>query len=146
MTACRLVLVVIVALTSACGGGGTTGPSSLNGGLIEGTWHGSVTYYRPTPMTVPTTFTFHTMALTSGTTYDTTATWIGPDGRTVTSRALISTALSTQFSTSGVYPSPNGCDGSVGSYGTVDAHTIDATFTGSSHCDAVFEGHLLLSR
>ena len=59
---------------------------------------------------------------------------------------MTATVIGSQFSTNGVYPSPLGCDGTSGGNGTADPRVIDATFSGSSSCDSVFEGHLSLTR
>lgn len=140
----KYLLILCAVLVSACGGGGLTSPSlapAADAGLLEGTWVGTITFTKPTPRTVPTTWTFHTIPLTAGHGFNTTATWMG-----ITTHALTASSVGTQFSANGAYPSPFGCDGLVGGLGTADARTIDSTFSGSSSCDSVFEGHLRLTR
>lgn len=133
---------IMLALLLAGCGGGPLGPSLPgSAGAIEGTWHGTITFQKPAAMTVPTTWTFTTLALTSGTTYEVRASWGG-----VTTRAMTATAIGSQFSADGTYPSPLGCDGLAGGSGTVDSRTIDTSFSGGSSCDSVFEGHMVLSR
>lgn len=136
-----LSVLALAALVSACGGGGALPgmPSPSQG--IAGTWRGTITLTKPLPQTLATTWTFTPMALTSRLGYEVAASWPG-----VTTRAMTGAVIGSQFSASGVYPSPLGCDGSVGSYGTTDSHTIDATFEGGSSCDSVFEGHMRLTR
>jgi len=134
-------LVVLAVVVSACGGGGGAvgSPSPASG--IAGTWRGTITFTKPVPQTVATTWTFTPLAQTSGLGFAAQAAWLG-----ITTRAMTASAIGTQFSASGVYPSPQGCDGDVGGIGTVDDRHIDSTFIGSSSCDSVFEGHLSLTR
>jgi hypothetical protein len=134
-------LVVLTVVGSACGGGGGPVGSPSPASSIAGTWRGTITFTKPAPQTVATTWTFTPVAQTSGTTYEVTATWLA-----VSTRAMTAAVIGSQFSTSGVYPSPLGCDGTVGGNGTVDPGKIDTSFGGSSSCDSVFEGHMLLTR
>jgi hypothetical protein len=133
--------LVLGALVSACGGGGTAPSPPGATGAIEGTWHGTITFTKPAPMTVQTTWTFTTLANTAGHGFEATASWMG-----ITTRAMTATVIGAQFSTNGAYPSPLGCDGLAGGNGTADPRVIDASFSGSSSCDAVFEGHMTLTR
>jgi hypothetical protein len=134
-------LVGLVVAISACGGGGALPgmPSHSNG--IAGTWRGTITFTKPAPQTVATTWTFTPLAQTSGMGYEVQASWMG-----VTTRAMTATVLGAQFSTGGVYPSPLGCDGVVGGDGTADPGRIDTSFSATSSCDSVFEGHMVLTR
>jgi hypothetical protein len=134
-------LVVLTVVGSACGGGGGPVGSPSPASSIAGTWRGTITFTKPAPQTVATTWTFTPTALTSGMGFEAQASWLS-----VSTRALTASVVGSQFSAGGVYPSPLGCDGTVGSYGTADARTIDATFSGSSSCDSVFEGHMVLTR
>jgi hypothetical protein len=135
------VLVGLVVVVSACGGGGALPgmPSSSSG--LAGTWRGTITFTKPALQAVATTWTFTPIAQTSGTTYEVTANWLA-----VSTRAMTATVIGSQFSTGGVYPSPLGCDGLVGGNGTADPGKIDTSFSGSSSCDSVFEGHMVLTR
>lgn len=131
---------VLVLIFTACGGGGPTGPSPVSNSL-EGTWRGTVVFSKPTPMTVPTTWTFRPIGQTAGQGFDTTASWMG-----ITTQALTSTSIGSQFSTAGAFPVAPGCDGFLSGLGTVDGRTIDSSFGGSSSCASTFEGHLTLTR
>ena len=62
----RVRLLVLGVVVSACAGS-PTGPSRPgNAGAIAGTWQGTMTFATPTPMTVPTTWTFKTLDQTAG--------------------------------------------------------------------------------
>jgi hypothetical protein len=132
-------LVVLGVVVSACGGGSVSSPSPASS--IAGTWRGTITFTKPAPQTVATTWTFTSLTQTSGLGFEAQASWMG-----ITTRAMTATVIGAQFSTDGTYRSPLGCDGIVGGNGTADPHVIDATFSGSSSCDSVFEGHLSLTR
>jgi hypothetical protein len=134
-------LLVLGVVISACGGGGTAPSRAGSSSAIEGTWHGTITFTKPAPMTVQTTCTFTLLAEPGGRGFEARATWMG-----ITTRAMTATVIGSQFSTNGTYPSGQGCDGVVGGLGTADPRLIDASFGGSSSCDSVFEGHMSLTR
>ena len=134
-------LLALCLTFAACAGGGPLGAPSPTDGVLRGTWHGPVTFTKPVPMTTQMTLTFTPMANTGGHGFEAQASWMG-----ITTRAMTATAIGSQFSVDGAYPSPNGCDGFAGGLGTVDGRTIDSSFSGSSSCDSVFEGHMVLTR
>lgn len=138
----RTLLTLTLALATAACGGGPLGPSLPgSAGAIEGTWRGTITFTKPAPLTVQMEMRFTPIASTSGHGFQAQASWNG-----VSTRAMNATVIGTLFSTNGSYPSPRGCDGIVGGDGTVEGDKIDASFQAISSCDAVFEGHMILSR
>jgi len=113
------------------------GPSSG----IAGTWTGTITFVKPTPMTVPTTWTF-TQVNDSGL-FEARATWNG-----TTTKAISAVASGSQFAAAGSFPSSVGCDGDVAGTGTSDPHVIESSFLAFTTCDVYgsFEGHMTLKR
>ena len=155
-SATRGFLLVLVALTSSCGGGSPTpnGPSGSQS-FLAGTWQGTMTVQvapgpnGPLPATVgATTWTFEVVPQTNLQTFKATIrsenSWLPMT--TVSTTAIIpGNTPPAQISTQGDYNSPRGCRGTFGSVGTAETTRIDADFTGVD-CDHVtFTGRVILT-
>ena len=65
---------------------------------------------------------------------------------TIASTAIIPSNIPpAQISTQGDYPSPRGCRGTFGSFGTAEATRIDADFSGVD-CNVTFTGRVTLTK
>jgi hypothetical protein len=74
--------------------------------------------------------------------------WL-PMTATVTSAITPSNQPPARISTTGSYPSPRGCTGTLLSVGTADRSSIDADFSGvdcASLAQSTFRGHVVLSK
>ena len=74
--------------------------------------------------------------------------WL-PTTATVTSAITPSNQPPARISTTGSYPSPRGCTGTMLSVGTADRTSIDADFSGvdcASLAQSTFRGHVVLSK
>jgi hypothetical protein len=154
----RLVVVLTLIWAAACGGDGTTttGPTPAPGesSFLTGTWRGTVTIHREglPDTTGTTTWTFALVPNTGQTTFQTTIAvehpWL-PITTSVTTSVIPATPGG-HISTVGLYPSPRGCQGALGSAGTAYTDRIEASFEGSD-CQqlpetSVFSGTVTMTK
>ena len=156
-SATRGFALVIIALSSGCGGGAPapTGPTGSQS-FLAGTWVGTVTIQVASgqagaqPATVgTTTWIFEVVPQTNLQTFKATISsensWLPVT--TVSTTAIVpGNTPPAQISTQGDYNSPRGCRGTFGSFGTADAARIEADFSGVD-CDHVtFTGRVTLTK
>ena len=147
--------ITALCLAGACGGGTPvpTSPSAQQS-FLTGTWTGTLTIDREgEPSTSgATTWTF---APVDGTNLQTFAVTIRSQNSWLTTTATVTSAITpsnqppARISTTGSYPSPRGCTGTMLSVGTADRTSVDADFSGvdcPSLAQSTFRGHVVLSK
>jgi hypothetical protein len=150
---CWLIAVAALCVT-ACGGGGSTAPSSAQS-FLAGTWRGTITIQpdpsapgKPPATSAATTWTFEVVPNTNLQTFQGT---IRSEHEWLPITTIASTAIipgntpPAQISTQGDYSSPRGCRGTFGSFGVADATRIDADFRGVD-CTVTFTGRVVLTK
>jgi hypothetical protein len=152
----RLSLLITASCLAATCGGGTPVPTSPSAqqSFLTGTWTGTLSIERegePTSSGVAT-WTFEPVTGTNLQTFTVTIRsqnpWL-PMTATVTSAITPSNQPPARISTTGSYPSPRGCTGTLLSVGTADRTSIDADFSGvdcASLAQSTFRGHIVLSK
>jgi hypothetical protein len=149
------VLITASCLAATCGGGTPvpTSPSPQQS-FLTGTWTGTLSIEREGEPTTSgaATWTFEPVAGTNLQTFTVTIRsqnpWL-PMTATVTSAITPSNQPPARISTTGSYPSPRGCTGTMLSVGTADRTSIDADFSGvdcASLAQSTFRGHVVLSK
>ena len=147
--------ITALCLASACGGG-TPVPTSptTQQSFLTGTWTGTLSIDREGEPTSSgaATWTFEPVTGTNLQTFTVTIRsqnpWL-PMTATVTSAITPSNQPPARISTTGSYPSPRGCTGTLLSVGTADRTSIDADFSGvdcASLAQSTFRGHVVLSK
>ena len=152
----RLPLLLAASCLAATCGGGTpvpTGPSAQQS-FLTGTWTGTLSIERDGEPTTSgaATWTFEPVTGTNLQTFSVTIRsqnpWLTMTA-TVTSAITPSNQPPARISTTGSYPSPRGCTGTMLSIGTADRTSIDADFSGvdcSTLAQSTFRGHVVLSK
>ena len=148
--------VVALTILSACGKEVTPTAPTAQTSFLTGTWRGTATIHvnpgdpgAPPPSTGPMTWTFEPVPQTNLQTFRVTIQSTHP---WLTMETTASTALTpgntppTQISTQGEFPSPRGCRGTFGSFGTANATRIEASFTGTDCELATFSGTVVLTK
>ena len=149
------VLITASCLAATCGGGTPvpTSPSPQQS-FLTGTWTGTLSIEREGEPTTSgaATWTFEPVAGTNLQTFTVTIRsqnpWLSMTA-TVTSAITPSNQPPARISTTGSYPSPRGCTGTMLSVGTADRTSIDADFSGvdcASLAQSTFRGHVVLSK
>ena len=149
------LLITVSSLAGACGGG-TPVPTSptTQQSFLTGTWTGTLSIDREGEPTSSgtATWTFEPVTGTNLQTFTVTIRsqnpWL-PMTATVTSAITPSNQPPARISTTGSYPSPRGCTGTMLSVGTADRVSIDADFSGvdcASLAQSTFRGHIVLSK
>jgi len=149
------LLITVSSLAGACGGG-TPVPTSptTQQSFLTGTWTGTLSIDREGEPTSSgtATWTFEPVTGTNLQTFTVTIRsqnpWL-PMTATVTSAITPSNQPPAPISTTGSYPSPRGCTGTMLSVGTADRTSIDADFSGvdcASLAQSTFRGHIVLSK
>jgi hypothetical protein len=152
----RLSLLITVSSLAAACGGGTPVPTSptTQQSFLTGTWTGTLSIDREGEPTSSgtATWTFEPVTGTNLQTFTVTIRsqnpWL-PMTATVTSAITPSNQPPARISTTGSYPSPRGCTGTMLSVGTADRTSIDADFSGvdcASLAQSTFRGHIVLSK
>lgn len=144
MRTSRLVATLALCATFAACGGSPSSPST--GGLLQGTWRGTLTTQEDGRAAIagPTTWTFTDMPGGAGHSYTTDIqsqhAWFATTARANTG------FVDGTFEADGSYASPRGCQGMFVSFGTADAHHVSANFHGAD-CDfRTFTGSVDLAR
>ena len=152
----RLPLLLAASCLAVTCGGGTavpTGPSAQQS-FLTGTWTGTLSIERDGEPTTSgaATWTFEPVTGTNLQTFSVTIRsqnpWLTMTA-TVTSAITPSNQPPARISTTGSYPSPRGCTGTMLSIGTADRTSIDADFSGvdcSTLAQSTFRGHVVLSK
>ena len=152
----RLSLFITVSSLAGACGGGTPVPTSptTQQSFLTGTWTGTLSIDREGEPTSSGTATW-TFEPVTGTNLQTFAVtirsqnpWL-PMTATVTSAITPSNQPPARISTTGSYPSPRGCTGTMLSVGTADRTSIHADFSGvdcASLAQSTFRGHVVLSK
>jgi hypothetical protein len=149
------LLITVSSLAGACGGG-TPVPTSptTQQSFLTGTWTGTLSIDREGEPTSSgtATWTFEPVTGTNLQTFTVTIRsqnpWL-PMTATVTSAITPSNQPPARISTTGSYPSPRGCTGTMLSVGTADRTSIDADFSGvdcAFLAQSTFRGHIVLSK
>ncbi len=127
--------VLLLILTTSCGGNSSpTGPSAETS-FLSGRWTGTLTISRDgePDVTGPTTWTFTlnpgSSRLVFQTAIESQNPWL-PLTLTTSSAIRPSADPPTQIVTNATYTSPRGCRGDFGSEGDAQGRTIDASFSG----------------
>ena len=152
----RLPLLLTLSCLTATSGGGTPVPTSPSGqqSFLTGTWTGTLTIDREGEPTTSGAATW-TFAPVDGTNLQTFTVAIRSQNPWLTTTASVTSAITpsnqppARISTTGSYPSPRGCTGTMLSVGTADRTSIDADFSGvdcPSLAQSTFRGHVVLSR
>ena len=153
----RLSLLITVSCLAATCGGGTPVPTSPSGqqSFLTGTWTGTLTIDREgEPSTVQAQRRGHSQPV-AGTNLQTFTVTIRSQNPWLTMTATVTSAITpsnqppARISTTGSYPSPRGCTGTMLSVGTADRTSIDADFSGvdcASLAQSTFRGHVVLSK
>ena len=123
--------------------------------FLAGRWQGTLTIqvHPGSPGALPATtgstmWTFEVVPQTNLQTFTATIrsehSWLPIT--TIASTAIIPSNIPpAQISTQGDYPSPRGCRGTFGSFGTAEATRIDADFSGVD-CNVTFTGRVTLTK
>ena len=152
----RLPLLLTLSCLAATCGGGTPVPTSPSGqqSFLTGTWTGTLTIDREGEPSTSGAATW-TFAPVDGTNLQTFAVTIRSQNPWLTTTASVTSAITpsnqppARISTTGSYPSPRGCTGTMLSVGTADRTSIDADFSGvdcSTLAQSTFRGHVVLSK
>ena len=152
----RLPLLLTVACIAASCGGGTPVPTAPSGqqSFLTGTWTGTLTIDREGEPSTSGAATW-TFAPVDGTNLQTFTVTIRSQNPWLTTTASVTSAITpsnqppARISTTGSYPSPRGCTGTMLSVGTADRTSIDADFSGvdcPSLAQSTFRGHVVLSK
>jgi hypothetical protein len=152
----RLSLLLIVSCLAASCGGGTPVPTSPSGqqSFLTGTWTGTLTIDREGEPSTSGAATW-TFAPVDGTNLQTFTVTMRSQNPWLTTTATVTSAITpsnqppARISTTGSYPSPRGCTGTMLSVGTADRTSIDADFSGvdcPSLAQSTFRGHVVLSK
>jgi hypothetical protein len=152
----RLSALITASCLAATCGGGTPVPTSPSAqqSFLTGTWTGTLSIEREGEPTTSgaATWTFEPVAGTNLQTFAVTIRsqnpWLSMTA-TVTSAITPSNQPPARISTTGSYPSPRGCTGTMLSVGTADRTGIDADFSGvdcPSLAQSTFRGHVVLSK
>ena len=152
----RLPLLLTVACLAATCGGGTPVPTSPSAqqSFLTGTWTGTLTIDREGEPSTSGAATW-TFAPVDGTNLQTFTVTIRSQNPWLTTTASVTSAVTpsnqppARISTTGSYPSPRGCTGTMLSVGTADRTSIDADFSGvdcASLAQSTFRGHVVLSK
>ena len=152
----RLSLLIAASCLAATCGGGTPVPTSPSGqqSFLTGTWTGTLTIDRESEPSTSGAATW-TFAPVDGTNLQTFTVTIRSQNPWLTTMASVTSAITpsnqppARISTTGSYPSPRGCTGTMLSVGTADRTSIDADFSGvdcASLAQSTFRGHVVLSK
>jgi len=152
----RLPLLLAVSCLAATCGGGTPVPTSPSAqqSFLTGTWTGTLTIDREGEPSTSGAATW-TFAPVDGTNLQTFTVTIRSQNPWLTTTASVTSAITpsnqppARISTTGSYPSPRGCTGTLLSVGTADRTSIDADFSGvdcASLAQSTFRGHVVLSK
>jgi hypothetical protein len=152
----RLSLLLIVSCLAGSCGGGTPVPTSPSGqqSFLTGTWTGTLTIDREGEPSTSGAATW-TFAPVDGTNLQTFTVTMRSQNPWLTTTATVTSAITpsnqppARISTTGSYPSPRGCTGTMLSVGTADRTSIDADFSGvdcPSLAQSTFRGHVVLSK
>ena len=152
----RLPLLLAVSCLAATCGGGTPVPTSPSAqqSFLTGTWTGTLTIDREGEPSTSGAATW-TFAPVDGTNLQTFTVTIRSQNPWLTTTASVTSAITpsnqppARISTTGSYPSPRGCTGTMLSVGTADRTSIDADFSGVdcvSLAQSTFRGHVVLSK
>ena len=152
----RLPLLLAVSCLTATCGGGTPVPTSPSAqqSFLTGTWTGTLTIDREGEPSTSGAATW-TFAPVDGTNLQTFTVTIRSQNPWLTTTASVTSAITpsnqppARISTTGSYPSPRGCTGTMLSVGTADRTSIDADFSGvdcASLAQSTFRGHVVLSK
>jgi hypothetical protein len=149
------VLLAASCLAATCGGGTPvpTSPSAAQS-FLAGTWTGTLTIDREGEPSTSGAATW-TFAAVDGTNLQTFSVTIRSQNPWLSMTATVTSAITpsnqppARISTTGSYPSPRGCTGTMLSVGTADRTSIDADFSGvdcPSLAQSTFRGHVVLSK
>jgi hypothetical protein len=152
----RLTAIIASALLAATCGGGTPVPTSPSGqqSFLTGTWTGTLTIDRVGEPSTSGNVSW-TFAPVDGTNLQTFSVTIRSQNPWLTTTATVTSAITpsnqppARISTTGSYPSPRGCTGTMLSVGNADRTSIDADFAGvdcPSLAQSTFRGHVVLSK
>jgi hypothetical protein len=149
------VLLTLVSLPGCDSGPAPAGPTAPQS-FLTGTWQGTVTVQLNSDGTPPppvtsgtTTWRFVVVPQTNLQTFQATIhledPWLPVDTSGTTTLTPTNTPPA-HISTQGDYPSPRGCRGTFGSFGTATSTQIDADFTGVDCNLVTFTGHVALTK
>ena len=152
----RLTAIIASALVAAACGGGAPVPTSPSGqqSFLTGTWTGTLTIEREGEPSTSCNGSW-TFAPVDGTNLQTFTVTIRSQNPWLTTTATVTSAITpsnqppARISTTGSYPSPRGCTGTMLSVGNADRTSIDADFSGvdcPSLAQSTFRGHVVLSK
>jgi hypothetical protein len=152
----RLAAIIASAVVAATCGGGTPVPTSPSGqqSFLTGTWTGTLTIDREGEASTSGNVSW-TFAPVDGTNLQTFSVTIRSKNPWLTTTATVTSAITpsnqppARISTTGSYPSPRGCTGTMLSVGNADRTSIDADFSGvdcPSLAQSTFRGHVVLSK
>ena len=152
----RLTAIIASALVAAACGGGAPVPTSPSGqqSFHTGTWTGTLTIDREGEPSTSGNVSW-TFAPVDGTNLQTFTVTIRSQNPWLTTTATVTSAITpsnqppARISTTGSYPSPRGCTGTMLSVGNADRTSIDADFSGvdcPSLAQSTFRGHVVLSK
>src|SRR4051812_3737994 len=152
----RLSLLIAASCFAGACGGGTPVPTSPTAqqSFLTGTWTGTLSIEREGEPTSVGAATW-TFVPVDGTNLQTFSVTIRSQNPWLTTTATVTSAITpsnqppARISTTGSYPSPRGCTGTLLSVGTADRTSIDADLSGvdcQSLARSTFRGHVVLSR
>ena len=152
----RLPVIIATSLLAATCGGGTPVPTAPSGqqSFLTGTWTGTLTIDREGEASTSGNVSW-TFAPVDGTNLQTFSVTIRSQNPWLTTTATVTSAITpsnqppARISTTGSYPSPRGCTGTMLSVGNADRTSIDADFSGvdcPSLAQSTFRGHVVLSK
>jgi hypothetical protein len=152
----RWLFVLTAAWCTACDSAPQPSAPSGPQSFLAGTWQGTVTIQvntdlsgAPPATSASTTWTLEVVPQTNLQTFRATIhsshPWWPVDIIGMTALSPTNTPP-TQISTQSDYPSPRGCGGTFGSFGTADATRIDADFKGVDCNLVTFTGHVALTK